>query len=446
VPQNDLTLLKSIIDLKKNEKKTMSEINNIREVKFRKLLKYAYNHSSFYHELYTNSGIKSNQLNDIPIDDLPPINKNMIINNFERIITLKNSKANEILSFAYENRDPLKLYKDKYQVVHSSGSSGTSSVTIYSLKEMAIAYSLTMRMLTPEKGKFYKTAYYAGVDGRFAGASFAMQSSRSFFKKYNDSRYLDINASLGETIDELNDFQPNILTGYGMGIAILAKNQEKGRLKIKPEMIIIGGEAIASADYQVIKDAFHVPVNDLYGASECYCMGIGKEEYNGIYLMEDYNYIEIMDDHILVTNLFNYTQPVIRYRIDDILTLKHDNKKLLPFRLIDRIVGRDEMLIWFKNEKGVLDFIHPIVFTSLCIQGIEKFQIILSLDNSFEFLAIMSENCMEEDALNEARSRLDEILRKKDMTNVTYKIRKADHPLIDRETRKFKIINTVRNE
>jgi len=437
---NDLTLIKSIIDLKKNEQKSITEISNIREQKFRKLLKYAYNNSAFYNDLYTKARIKLSDLTDIPIDNLPTIDKNIVINNLKQIITSKEVKADEVLSFAYENRNPDTLYRNKYQVVHSSGSSGTSSVTVYSQKEMAVAYSLTMRMISPQKGRFYKTAYYAGVDGRFAGASFAMQGDRSYFKKYSDSRYFDINAPIDKTIEELNNYQPDILSGYGMGITMLAKNQEKGRLGIKPEMIIIGGEAVSPADLETIKNAFNAPVNDLYGASECCCLGIGKEEYGGIYLMDDFNYIEIKEDHILVTNLFNYTQPVIRYRIDDVLTLKPDIKKLLPFRLIDRIVGRDEMLIWFRNEKGVLDYIHPIVFTSLCIKGIDKFQIILSSGNSFEFLAVPAGSPGESAVIGEVRSRLDEILKRKGMTNVTYKIRMADHPLIDKKTRKFKII------
>jgi phenylacetate-CoA ligase len=291
-----------------------------------------------------------------------------------------------------------------------------------------------------ELGKRNKVAYYAGIDGRFGGVSLVLYGKMGYLKKMYDICLIDMNEPLEKVINTLNNFQPDILIGYGTGLAMLAGFQKEGRLRINPRIIENGGEGLSDNDYNLITRVFNVPIVNMYAASECYFLGIGKEEYDGIYLMDDFNYIEIMEDHILVTNLYNYTQPLIRYRINDKLILKNDNNKLLPFRLVGNLVGREEMLLWFRNEKGVMDYIHPVVLTSFCVEGIEKFQIVLKSENSFEFLAIIPDAGKKQQAIEEVKSSLNAILDKKEMSNVIFSLSIIDQPIIDKNTRKFKMI------
>lgn len=412
----------------------------IREQKFRKILRHAYSKSPFYRNLYSEKGIRLEDLDEIPITELPYIDKQMLLEHMDEILTVKDLKADEVMSFAYDNKDPAQLFQKKYQIVHSSGSSGTPGISVYNMEEMSVAFSCSSRMHLFEMGKKNKVAYYAGIDGRFGGVSLVLQGRRGLLKNMYDMCLLDMNEPLEKTIDILNNYQPNILVGYGTGLTILSQKQAEGKLKIKPRVIENGGEGLTDTDYNQIKHVFNVPIVNMYAASESYFLGIGKEEYEGIYLMDDFNYIEIMEDHILVTNLFNYTQSTIRYRINDKLTLKDDHKKLLPFRLVDSIVGREEALIWFRNEKNVLDYIHPVALTSFCIKGIQKFQIILTSETSFEFLAVLDGDSIEQEVFQKAKEGLDTILKRKEMCNVLYEIKKIERPEIDKKTRKFKMV------
>ncbi|OAT83622.1 phenylacetate--CoA ligase family protein [Desulfotomaculum copahuensis] len=436
----DLNLLKNIVELRLNEKKNREEIFRIRERKFRRILRHAYNNAPFYRDYYEGSGIKGKDIEKVAINALPPMDKQLFAENFDHIVTVNELNRKEIENFAYANKNPTELFQGKYQVVHSSGSSGHPVAFVYSMKEMTAAFSCSARMHAFTPGRRKRVVYYAGIDGRYGGVSLVLYAKKGILKRMYDISLLDMNEPLEKTIVDLNRLQPDILIGYGTGLAILAACQGEGRLNISPRCIENGGEGLSSTDYNLIKRVFNVPIVNMYAASECYYLGIGKEEYDGIYLMDDFNYIEIMEDHILVTNLYNYTQPLIRYRINDRLTLKEDKKNILPFRLVDNLIGREEMLIWFVNENGVKDYIHPIVFTSFCIMGIDKFQLLLKSEDRFEFLAVISDKEMEANALQDAKNNLDAILDKKRMRNVSYTLRAIDYPIIDYRTRKFKMV------
>jgi phenylacetate-CoA ligase len=438
---NDIFMFYKILSLKSHINKSSEEILEIRERKFRKILKHAYRKSPFYRELYSGNGIEYKDLDSIPIEKLPSIDKDDMINNIGKIITAKDIKVDEAIAFAYENKDPRVFYKDKYQVIHSAGSSGRSAVFLYSNKEMTEAFSANTRLSDSQTAmKIKKVAFYAGVDGRFGGVSLALQGGRVFTKRFVNVQPFDINAPLEKTLDEINSFQPDMLSGYTTGISILAKCQQEGRIKVNPKLVMCGGEPLSEADHNLIKSVYKVPVVNNYGASEAFVLGVGGDEYDGMYLMDDIHYIEIMEDHALVTNLYNFTQPIIRYRLDDRLTLKEDKKKILPFRLIDNIIGRDEAPLWFKNEKGEKDYIHPVIFSSFCLRGIDKYQILLKSEESFELLVIIANGTSEAVALNEAKTGFDQLLAKKGMKNVTYSIKPVEHPLIDKKSKKFKFV------
>ena len=86
-------------------------------------------------------------------------------------------------------------------------------------------------------------------------------------------------------------------------------------------------------------------------------MGISKPEYGDMYLLEDDLIFELRSDHTCVTNLFNYTMPLIRYRMEDILIPVPGNDRILPFTKVQEVIGRREHTIFFSNKYGSDDFI-----------------------------------------------------------------------------------------
>lgn len=155
--------------------------------------------------------------------------------------------------------------------------------------------------------------------------------------------------------------------------------------------------------------------------------------------MDDISLIEVKEDHILLTNLFNKTEPIIRYRIDDYVKIKNDVKDILPFTLVEDIVGRAEFVIWFENNEGKMDFIHPLIFTDFYVKGLDKLQIAIKSKTSFVFRAVITSKNKEEIKKNIAE-KLDKLLYEKKFTNVKFQIKIVDNLSMDKKTGKFKLI------
>jgi phenylacetate-CoA ligase len=222
-------------------------------------------------------------------------------------------------------------------------------------------------------------------------------------------------------------------------LKILAQCQKDGKLKVHPKFIENCAEGILPKDKEFIESVFNAPLVNLYGPVECVLVGIGKNEWGGIYLFDDIALVEIKEDHILLTNLYNYTQPIIRYRIDDYLKEKKDEKKILPFTMVESIIGREEFVPWFENDDGEMDFIHPFIFVEFFVKGLDKFQIVVKDKKSFDFLAVIKDE-NKEDVIRRIGKKLDSILKDKKFTSVKYSIKEVDDLRVDEKTGKFRLI------
>lgn len=432
------TLLKSFIQLRLNKKKTREQILDLQEKKFRKILKFAYKKSNYYNRLYSSHGLKLNDLDTVDIEKIPIITKQMVMDNFDELLTVKNVKLIEIQNFLSVNKTPNDLFKNKYHIVHSSGSSGKLGIFLYSKKDWDLIYPYVTRMFGFSFKK-RKSVFFGAIDGHYSSVSSVSWSNKGFLKIFSKSLFLDIKKPIEDHIKKLNEFKPDIICSYSTGLKILARQQEKGLLDIKPNMIINTGEGVNLDDKKYIKNIFNAPFLNSYGLSECSVFGFGKEEYGGIALNDDIVLVEIKDNHFLLTSLFNKTQPLIRYRIDDFLTVSKKIPKDFPFTVINDVIGRDECVIWFKDDKGKMDFIHPIVIAEFFVNGLDKHQIIIKSDKSFEFLAVINKDNKEE-IISKIKEKLNHLLAEKNFTNVRYEVKIVNSLNIDEKTGKFKLV------
>jgi len=434
------TLIKSFIQCRVNEKRSREKILHLQEKKLRKMIKFAYKKSSFYRDFYSSKGISEKDLNTIKIDELPIVDKDIIMDNFDEVVTKKDISKQQLMSFLEKNKDPSKLYLNKYHVVHTSGSSGKIGVFVYSKKDWDSFFPYITRIFY-FKFKKNKSAFFGAADGHFLGVSFTAWLGIGLSRFFVDSLILDITKPLALHVKKLNAFQPDILGGYFTGLKILAQEQESGALQIHPDIIVNCGEGIITKDKRYIEEIFGVSLINLYGLAECAVMGVGKNVYDGIYLMDDLALVEIKKDHALLTNLFNKTQPLIRYKINDFFEAKPDTCRKLPFTLVGNIVGRSETMLWLENNEGKMDFIHPIVIAEFYVKGLDKLQLVLKDKKSFDFLAVIPDKDKER-VVKKIKEELDRILLEKNFTDVQYQVKVVDNLSVDPKTGKFKLIVT----
>jgi len=85
----------------------------------------------------------------------------------------------------------------------------------------------------------------------------------------------------------------------------------------------------------------------------------------GMHLWEDLALVEVVDEHdrpvppgvpghrVLLTNLVNRVQPLIRYAISDLVTLADGpNPTGMPFRRLGDIAGRNDDIVYLPGRRG----------------------------------------------------------------------------------------------
>ena len=435
---SNLTIARGFLECKLHERASRQKIKELQQKNFRKILKHAFYHSSYYHTLYTTHGIHENNLDTISLEDLPIVDKDCIMDNFDDVLTTKDITHQQALDFLETSQNPADLFNNQFHVINTSGSSGKIGIYIYDTLEWDYYFPFITRVFDFQF-KRKKSAFFGATNGHYLGISFSLWLGSGLTRFFVKSKIFDIAKPLDEEIQNLNHFQPHILGGYFMGLKLLAEQQESGNLNIHPIQIVNCGEGIVLKEKEYIEEVFQAPLSNLYGLAECVTLGAGKNEYNGIYINEDLCILEIKEDHALLTNLFNKTQPIIRYKINDLIVKKQDTKHLLPFTLVDNIVGRNESMLRLRNDNGEMDFIHPIVIAEIYVKGLDKLQIVVKDDTSFDFLAVIK-NEDEQEVIHKIKQQVDKILHGKHFSNIHYTIKPVKNLEIDKKTGKFKLI------
>ena len=112
---------------------------------------------------------------------------------------------------------------------------------------------------------------------------------------------------------------------------------------------------------QRIESAFGVHVTNVYSVAECMALTCGCPASHGNHLNSELAVLEVVDADnrpvpdgvrrrkVLLTNLYNFVQPIIRYEIDDIVTMSPQIcscGSLLP--LIQSVEGQTKDQLWIE--------------------------------------------------------------------------------------------------
>ncbi|CAN5503125.1 N/A [soil metagenome] len=425
----------------RNEKMSRDQLEAMQLRKFRRLAASVQVHSPFYADIIQSRSI---DVRSCCPEDFPILTKSLLMANFDRVVTDRRISKSALTNFIKHSQNPAELFLDEFFVVHTSGSSGEIGIFAFSQKDWARGLAQMGRHHTSGSGsERRKAATFNATDGHYAAISWSQILNQAPFNLYYDLLALEINSPLPSIIDQLNAFQPDSLSGYVNAMKVLAEEQRSGKLRISPREISVGGEVLAEQDKQSLEATFRCPVNNYYATTEHMYMGRSLPGDSTIHLWEDDLIFELHDDHTIVTNLFNLTLPLIRYRMDDILKPRERKTSPWPYTEIEGLIGRIENPPRFINQDGVEDFISPHTILDIFIPGVRRFQMQLQSKSSFQFAVCLEQSLnqqAETDAIAGIRSRLNNILARKKMANVRFNVVVADELPIDPLTRKFRLI------
>jgi len=442
---NYLKLLWDLHSMKRNVHKSREQIKALQEKKLRRILKYAFSHSPYYAMTFAHNGINDKNIDTAPLSQFPVTDKSILLKHFDEIVTASDLRQEDLRAFDENTALSKRAYKNKYHLVHSSGSTGKPAYFVYDKKAwnymlVGMLRAALWNMSMTDILKYFlhtpRLLYIAATDGRYGGAMAIGDGITNVGAK---QFFLDINTPLDKWIDQINEFQPDMIIGYPSALKILGELCAECKIHINAFRTISCGEPLCGNLRSYLADTLKTEVINFYGASESIVMGLEETPEDGMYLFDDMNYIEVENGTMYLTSLYNFVQPLIRYKISDKLTIKADGEKY-PFSRANSISGRNEDILWFNGKDGGKEFLHPLAIEGFCIDGLLDYQFVKLDDYSFEMLAQASSKRVQNNIHTEMMKRMKEILISNNLEHIQFYVRFVEEIMADPKTGKKKLV------
>jgi phenylacetate-coenzyme A ligase PaaK-like adenylate-forming protein len=182
---------------------------------------------------------------------------------------------------------------------------------------------------------------------------------------------------ISELVAALNAQQPEVLVG-AVGIwRALAEEQIAGRLRIAPRAAFFSSEALTADARRRVRQAWEIEPVSGYAATEAPTMATSSPEHPELEIAEDVVVVEIVDEDgqpvppgrpgakVLLTNLINFAQPLIRYELtDSVVESPLPNPSGRPWRCLVSVDGRTADILHLPGQDGTTVAVHPSVLSS----------------------------------------------------------------------------------
>lgn len=442
---NYLKVLFDLYSAKNNVKKSSAQINKLQQKKLRKMLKYAYDHSEYYRQAFQTAGITAENINIAPLEDFPTIDKQTLLSHFDEIITVSDITQDELRRFDKSAEKDRRAFKKKYHIVHSSGSTGKPGYFVYDNNAWnamlvgiirAALWGMSMPQILKLLAEKPRIAYIAATDGRYGGA---MAVGDGIDGVGASQIYLDVKTPLSEWIERIREFNPNMIIGYPSAVKILGELAENGDVELNITRVITCGEPLGANLRRYLESVFDTVVINFYGASESLALGVESDPGHGMILFDDMNVIEVQNGNMYLTSLYNFAQPLIRYRLTDSLTLQKADDNC-PFTRAVGLLGRSEDILWFEDGMGNREFLHPLAVEGFCIEGLKDYQFVQLGNNVFEMRAQVSAEVSRSDIRGEIIDQMKTVLNEKHLDFVQFYVKFVDEILPEKTTGKKRLI------
>ena len=326
------------------------------------IVKYAYENTKFYRDLYDKAGFNPDDLKtEEDWNKVPVINKQMVRENMDGIIV--GGPKGELAS--------------KYgKQLYTGGSTGRPLPIVRDMRNEQAGSTLWRsrgwwegRPKGEITGPNPVLGQNEGIIWRMRGVNVKNADEREKEKAiYYPMRkyYLDAQEMTPEVmenfVEEAQEDGVTYLRGYAGAVVEFAQYCKDHNLSLSPHSVSVVSNPIDQLQRRIIKEAFNCDVYDIYGSKECQNMAHEcPHSENHLHVLSDLRHIDILNDNkmpvageeegtVYVTSFTNYIMPLIRYSLGDRTHwITEPCKCGLPFPLIHRILGRESNVILDKN-------------------------------------------------------------------------------------------------
>lgn len=384
--------------VKAGETASEEERMKMRRERLHTLVDYARKNSPYLRELYKNLP------ENYELEDLPVLKKEDALLNYNEWVTDPELNIDIVREYLARGASDNSLLLGKYTALQTSGSTGNPLPMVRDMHRNQIHTQLLLqRLMSPVPQGYYdhskhKMAFIVHLSTS-ASSYGSYLKTKARHPGFDDNiTAISILDSAEQMVKKLNEFQPEIIVAYPPSLVMLAEEQAKGNLKINLGLIVSSAELLTEENYYRIHDVFGCPILNNY------CMTEGGEiamTHNcpHLHINEDWVILEPVDENlnpmkdsdefssgILVTDLSNFVQPIIRYYVNDSIRILKERFDCYNLPVME-IRGRswDSFTIGGKNfsTKG-------LEVKAKFVKGLCGYQFIQTSDNSMEVRGIVA--------------------------------------------------------
>lgn len=362
-------LLSELEQLRQHDRWTRSQLEAHQAEALHCLRAYGYALSPFYQKFHRG-------LEGRPLSALPVLTKAMLMEHFDDLVTDRTIRLQAVKEYVTNFKEG-ERYLDRYWVNTTAGSTGRPGYFLFDEAEW-----------TAVLASFARAHEWAGLQvsltHRMKMASVASttpwhmsaQVGATLKSWWMPTLRLAASEPLESIVEQLNAWQPEMLVAYASMARILADEQLAGRVRIDPHLVFTSSEVLTDETRRRIAVAWGHPPFNQYAATETGGMAAESTTHRGMELFEDHVIFEVVDDQyqpvppgvfgdkLLITVLFNRTQPLIRYELSDSVRLASEpnTSAAHPFARIDGVQGRTEDVLHFPAVAGGQVAVQPLTF------------------------------------------------------------------------------------
>jgi phenylacetate-coenzyme A ligase PaaK-like adenylate-forming protein len=179
---------------------------------------------------------------------------------------------------------PDDYYLGRYRAMTTGGSSGKKGVFVFDRRKWSVVLALTLRWsrlmgVGPRLPNRIRSAAIAAGNPLHITYRVAVTADVGLAKIL----CLDATTPIPRLVADLNDFQPEHLHAYPSIAALLADEQEAGRLRISPRVVSTSSELRTEEMTERIRAAWRTEPFDCYGITEVGLFGNDCEYHRGIH-------------------------------------------------------------------------------------------------------------------------------------------------------------------
>lgn len=445
-------LFKAITESRKYQNMREEERKMLQERRLQRMIVWAGENSPYYAELYKD-------LNEgCGLRDLPPVNKKELMAHWDEWVTDRNITLMQVNKFMEDIENVGRRLKGRYLVFTTSGSTGNPLVTINDEMTNNVMSAVNLLRSFARKEDMRRLMKRgAKTIGVFATGGFYLSngSVRARLLRMPWKRgKIGVTSALqpvSEIVKEINAFQPSMLGGYPSSLEMLIEEQVSGRLHIAPVIIMTGGEYLSESLRDRLSETFNCYVQTAYACTEggtiaCECV----EKH--FHVNDDWVIVEPVDrnnrpvpfgvrsDKILITNLFNYTQPFIRYEVTDRVIMHNEPCKCGNPSPWLELEGRMDDVVSLVQDGIEIKLAPLAIYAALKeVHELRRFQMLVHPGNQIVLRIETMEGITKREAFAKAKAVLEKFLKLHGVETAEI-ILSCEKPMSEKKSGKFKHI------